>query len=198
MHKYSIIILAAGKSSRMGKPKQLLPFKGKTLIENAIDAAKESAIGEVVLVLGANSKNILEQIDQENISVCVNANWQQGVASSIVKGLQISMKTNPELKGVLIMTGDQPFVTADLLNKLILKYENTRLPIIASTFKDTMGSPAFFDKSLFSKLLELKGDVGAKKIIMQNKNSTACIPFQKGEIDIDTQQDYDNLKNDFR
>ncbi len=193
MKKYAIIILAAGTSRRMGKPKQLLPYKGKSLLEHAVQVAKDSKVGKVILVLGANHEMILENMQTDQMSVCINTDWKQGISSSIIQGLNALLEINPELDGVIIMTGDQPFVNADLLQNLILKHEQSNIPIIASQYKDTIGSPAFFQNDFFPQLLALEGDIGARKIIKKNENQVVSVHFTKGGIDVDTPEDYERL-----
>jgi molybdenum cofactor cytidylyltransferase len=191
--KYAIIILAAGTSRRMGKPKQLLPYEGKNLLEHAVQVAKDSKVGKVILVLGANHEMIVKDMQPDPIDVCINPDWEQGVSTSIFHGLNTLLEIDSEWNGVIIMTGDQPFVNADLLQELVLTHEQTNKSIVASKYQETIGSPAFFQSAFFTQLLELKGDVGARKIIQSNGSQLVSVAFAKGEIDIDTPEDYDKL-----
>ena len=186
------IILAAGQSGRLGKPKQLLKYKNKTLLQHAIDTAKQSAVQSVIVVLGSSADIILKETDISGVHVVKNEDWQSGMASAIRSGIQ-ALQMPPNTDTVILMVCDQPFVTADLLNNLMKKHTETGKPIIASHYGDTIGAPALFYKQFFAELMELKGDAGAKKIMIQHNDLLASITFPKGSIDIDTIDDYNAL-----
>jgi molybdenum cofactor cytidylyltransferase len=113
-------------------------------------------------------------------------------------GLSDLLRGNESIDAAIIMVCDQPFVTSSLLKELIARYEETKKPIVASAYQDTIGTPVLFDKSFFQALLSLKGQTGARKIISENIGSTSTIPFPLGYIDIDTKEDYEALqKNKF-
>ena len=187
------VILAGGTSRRLGEPKQLLSFKGKTLLEKATDAALEAGIGPVVVVLGAGSEHTGQVLSGKNIQVVINPEWPEGIASSIRSGLQFVLKTRPETDGVLFMVSDQPFAGAELLKELMNTQQNTGKAVVCSGYGDTAGVPALFHRSVFPELLSLQGDTGARKIILKNSDRTATVPFPEGVIDIDTREDYENL-----
>lgn len=187
------IILAAGQSGRLGRPKQLLKYQDKTLLQRAIDAAKQLSIQFIVMVLGSNADTILDESDTSGIHVVINDHWQTGMASTIHCGMQSLQKLNSNADTVILMVCDQPFVTSDLLNNLIKKHAETGKPIVASQYADTIGIPALFHKQMFLELMTLEGDSGAKKMMTQNKDILATIPFPKGSIDIDTLDDYEAL-----
>jgi molybdenum cofactor cytidylyltransferase len=190
----AVIILAAGQSSRLGEPKQLLKYKNKTLLQHAIDTAKQTLIETIIVVLGSNADTILKEIETSAIHVVKNDNWQSGMASAIRCGIQASQTLDATIDAAILMVCDQPFVTSDLLNNLIEKQKETGKPIIASQYGDASGVPAFFHQRLFAELMDLKGDTGAKKIMMQHSDLLVTVSFPKGSIDIDTIDDYDALK----
>lgn len=189
-----LIILAAGASSRLGFPKQTLLYKGKTLLEIAIEAGTKSKCKPVVVVLGANAETLENGIKHYPIEIIHNPDWQQGMSSSIRTGMK-AMQTNDEVDGVIIMLCDQPFVTRAVIDNLIYKQQETGKRIVASSYQDTLGVPALFKRSLFAELLSLKGQEGAKKLLSSYPDEIAVIPFEKGAIDIDTIADYENLIN---
>jgi len=191
----AVIILAAGQSSRLGQPKQLLQYQGKSLLQHAIDTAKQSLAKSTIVVLGSGIEQILDTIDTDGLYVVQNDDWQSGIASSISFGIKSLQNIDPMPDAVILMTCDQPFVSSDLLNELIAKQKETGKLIIASQYDDTIGIPALFHKSLFEQLTALKGDSGAKKLMEQNKDGVVTVPFPKGGIDIDTLDDYEALKN---
>jgi len=187
------IILAAGQSSRLGTPKQLLKYQNKTLLQHAIDTAKQSKLRSIVVILGSNANNILKETDTSGIHVVINDDWETGMASTIRCGIQSLQELDPDANAAVLMVCDQPYVTTDLLNSLIETQKETSKAIIVSQYGDTIGTPALFQKQFFEKLIALEGDSGAKKIIMQNNNFLATMPFPKGSIDIDTIDDYKAL-----
>ncbi|MEP6748262.1 MAG: nucleotidyltransferase family protein [Bacteroidota bacterium] len=191
-NRCGIILLAAGSSSRFGEAKQLLRYGHTTLLEHSIHEALESLASEVIVVLGANAETIKPVIKKEKFSIIINALWQEGVASSIRCGLQYLVEKMPAVEAALFMACDQPYINASLLNKLVTLQQQTGDAIVASGYADTTGIPAIFDKKLFPALLQLKGDAGAKKIIMQ-QNKITTVPFPLGDIDIDTAADYTRL-----
>jgi molybdenum cofactor cytidylyltransferase len=190
-----IVLLAAGASRRMGRPKQLLLYKGKPLLQRALDTIHLLQMPSV-LVLGANAAVIKSAIITSGVYVVENKNWQQGIASSIVSGLQALQHEYANLDGVIFMVCDQPFVTYESLTALITKQVETHRAIIASGYAETVGIPALFHKACFKDLLSLSGDLGAKKIMELHRDSLVTVDFSKGTIDVDTEQDYQLLKND--
>lgn len=192
---YGLVLLAAGASKRLGKPKQLLPYQGKTLLSHALQTAAESRVSPVVLVLGANADLLKLHVENDNVEIVANANWQTGMASSIQCGLQQVLATAPNTNAVIIMVCDQPFITTQLLTDLMMKYEASGKPIAASSYKGIPGTPALFDKTIFEELMKLTGDTGAKKIMQSHRARIATVEFILGEIDIDTDEDYDKLVN---
>jgi Uncharacterized MobA-related protein len=180
----NIIILAAGASMRLGKPKQILPWRGTTLLQHAVQVAG-ALVTRPIVVLGA-----YREVPQ-GAQVVFNEAWQEGIASSIRLGLQTAMQQHA--RQVIFMVCDQPFISVHLLEELLLAQQKTGKPIIACAYAGTIGIPALFDNSLFPQLLDLKGNMGAKKIIQQNSEHTWPVPFPMGGIDIDTAEEYEAL-----
>ncbi|MBW4889070.1 nucleotidyltransferase family protein [Mucilaginibacter sp. HMF5004] len=187
-----LIILAAGESSRMGQPKQQLPYKGKSLLQHAMHTALSSVCKPVVVVLGAYADEISREIKSEPVTIIHNQEWQEGMASSIRLGIA-ELEKDPQISSVVIMLCDQPFVDTTLVNELVNQQKNTRKGIIACSYNDTIGVPVLFTRIYFERLMLLQGTEGAKKILTQYPHDMAVIPFAPGSIDIDTQSDYDNL-----
>lgn len=191
-----ILILAAGSSSRMGKPKQLLAFGGTTLLAHVVKIARNSKLHPVVVVLGANEELIKNCLDVSQLIVVTNENWQEGMASSIVKGITFIKEKYPEVDGIIIAVGDQPHINETQLHQLLETQNKMGLPIAACSYAGVIGTPALFHQTVFPELMTLKGDVGAKKIIEKRIQDVVTINFDKGIIDIDTEKEYqDLLKN---
>lgn len=193
--KLGIVLLAAGASTRLGKPKQLLLYEGNTLFQNGVQVAIDSGVKPIVAVLGANALLLMKQIKNEAVQLVINKNWQEGIASSIRCGLEKLLEICPGATAAIIMVCDQPFVTPKLMNDLAANYLETGKPIIASKYENILGTPALFDQTIFAALLALKGDIGAKKIIMEHVDLVSAVEFPMGNIDIDTGNDYDKLLN---
>jgi len=177
----------------MGKPKQLLNYNGITLLKYTTQIALDSNASTLIVVLGANAGLLNKEIENENATVVINHEWEKGMASSIIKGLDSLLITNPSIDGTIFMMCDQPFVSVSLLNDLIKTQQATAQPIVASNYGSTIGPPTLFHKTIFPELLKLEGDAGAKKIIEKHANKVATVYFPGGSIDIDTAADYEFL-----
>ncbi|MEO6522816.1 MAG: nucleotidyltransferase family protein [Mucilaginibacter sp.] len=190
-----IIILAAGNSSRLGKPKQNLVYQGKTLLQHAVSAALHSGCQPVIVVLGAIMETILPQADKARITILHNPGWQQGMSASIRLGIAELQKTEG-IENAVIMLCDQPFVGAALIQNILQKYNQCNKGIIASAYNNTLGVPVLFNKKYFAALLELTGDEGAKKLLTDYRDDIEPVNFEQGAIDIDTMEDYQGLVGD--
>jgi len=189
--KFGLIILAAGASERLGRPKQRLVYREETLLNRMIRSAVQLDNGPVIVVLGADA-DTKQQVDSRIINV-INTGWKTGMAGSIKCGLEVLMKSFPESEGVIITVCDQPFVTKELLQQMIDQYDRYRLPIIACSYGGVTGTPVLFHKSVFPELMMLEGDKGAKSIVQKQKDRTGLVNFPLGNIDIDTEEDYAKL-----
>lgn len=188
-----IIILAAGNSSRLGKPKQLLTYQDKTLLTIVSEAALKTSFHPVVVVLGAYATEVSKAHQGLKIQYVINEEWETGMSSSIATGLTALLDTKKDIENVIIAVADQVFITARIFEKLTENHQLTGKGIVASTYGETSGTPVLFNKKYFDQLLNLQGSTGAKKIVTENAADTAKVPFEKGLIDIDTAADYDNL-----
>ena len=187
------VILAAGGSSRFGQSKQLLPFRGKTLLRTIINAACEAGCSPVVVVIGSNDEKIHPELAHAKVIEVRNANWLRGIGSSIRSGVQALIDYAPDVAAILLLVCDQPAVNARVIENLIATRETTKKEIVASSYADTVGVPALFDRSLFERLLSLGDEAGAKSIILQNLDRVAQFAFPEGAIDIDTWEDWGKL-----
>jgi len=187
------VILAAGGSSRFGQSKQLLPFRGKTLLRTIINAACEAGCSPVVVVIGSNDEKIHPELAHAKVIEVRNANWQRGIGSSIRSGVQALIDYAPDVAAILLLVCDQPAVNARVIENLIATRETTKKEIVASSYADTVGVPALFDRSLFERLLSLGDEAGAKSIILQNLDRVAQFAFPEGAIDIDTWEDWEKF-----
>lgn len=191
--KYAVVVLAAGSSSRMGEPKQLLSYRNKNLLNHTIDEAKKAVNGIVVVILGGNYHLIAGNINHAGIKVIYNPDWAKGMSSSVHAGLQYLTKEYPQLDGVILTVCDQPFVSATVFDLLVAEADMPGTDIVASAYGGTLGTPVLFKKGYFSELMQLSGPDGAKMLLKKYKDKVAPVPFEHGEIDIDTMEDYAGL-----
>ena len=187
----AIVVLAAGMSSRLGIPKQLIKYKSKSLLQHAVDTALQTTIRPVIVVLGAYNDAVKKEMNGMEVELIHNEAWQEGMASSLRCGLAGAQKMKPAADGIIFMVCDQPYVDKALLDSLLLAQNETGLPIVASSYENNLGTPALFHKFFFAGLMELKGDTGARKLIKQHENLVATVAFPRGIIDIDTTTDYE-------
>lgn len=191
--KAGLIILAAGESTRMGKPKQLLEFKGETLLRLIAKTAIKSACDWIVVVLGANAQMFQEELDGLKLQIVHNKDWKKGMSSSIKAGLKRLLEKTEDMQAVVITVCDQPFVSARIIDNLLEKHLETNALIVASHYAETLGVPALFDKRLFAELLNLTERGGAKTLIEKFQDKAVSIDFPAGAFDIDTPEDYSDL-----
>lgn len=185
----AIIILAAGASTRMGEPKQLLPWGETTLLGHAIQKALKSSTKKVFVVLGAYFEQIEASIKKQPVTILQNKEWRAGMGSSIALGTKQVQEDG--FDGALIMLADQPQVDSIFLNELIAKSQRKQQPIVATAHKNTVGVPAIFDKDYFNELSKLIGKKGASSIINHNLSKTTIVHAAKPIIDIDTKEEYE-------
>lgn len=189
MKNLAVLVLAAGASSRMQTPKQLLQIGDKTLLELVL--AKAVTSFPVFCVLGANANLIQEQIINENVQFIINKNYKDGLSSSIVIGIEYLKKTHPTIDGVLILLADQPAIETEYLKQLVDLFSQNKKTIIASKYPKNFGVPAIFPNSFFDELCQLKGDSGAKDFLQSHRNNIIFSEFTSNLIDLDTKDDYE-------
>ncbi len=188
------IILAAGASRRLGQPKQLVQFKGEPLLARAIRLAHEGGASPVLAVLGAHFEIILASLPVDPAIVVHNEKWEQGIAGSIHAGLQALGVIAPHADGALILTCDQPQLSARHVCSLIESFEASReANIVASSYAEINGVPAVFPRSAFTHLQALRGDQGARALIQRPPCPVLSVAFPDGDIDIDLPEDLARL-----
>jgi len=193
MAKIPILLLAAGSSSRMGQPKQLLPWGNQTLIGHQIETLLQT--GEsVIVVLGAYADRILPVIKKYPVTVAINQNWECGMGGSVACGIKELGKMDADADGALITLVDQPLIRMPHFEGMLRAFEKGCQQIIASTSTEGWhGVPALFDKFYFSELLNLQGEKGAKTLIQQYPNQIKALECHEIVNDIDTLESYQDL-----
>ena len=185
--------MAAGASIRLGEPKQLLRFKGETLLRRTSKIALGVCDNNVVVVLGANIEAARKEIEDLPIYIVDNKDWETGMSSSIKIGLKMLLEKRDELCAAIIMVCDQPFVGERLLKEIAEKFEETDSLIVACEYAHTLGVPALFSAQMFPELLALGTQTGAKQLIKKYESQIAIVQFPEGALDIDTPNDYKSL-----
>jgi molybdenum cofactor cytidylyltransferase len=189
------IVLAAGASRRLGRPKQLLMHGGETMIARAIRLASEAGAAPVIVVLGAHREPIREAIQWSNFTPVINHAWDQGISTSIQAGLAALKDSAPPVSGVLMLACDQPRLSTVHLRAMLELFCAQAAPaIVASAYQGVLGIPAVFPREAFAELRSLRGDKGARPLLMQPPCPLVTLPFPGGEIDIDLPADVTHLE----
>jgi molybdenum cofactor cytidylyltransferase len=191
------VILAAGASTRMGRPKQLLEWQGGSLLRSITETAIAADCYPIIVVLGAYSDLIQSEVIDLPVQVVNNPEWQAGMGSSIRTGIKALLDLKTDAKAAVLLLCDQPFVSPQIIRQLRSSYDVTHQPIVASSYQDTIGVPALFDRKLFSELLGLNQLEGAKILIQRHLSTVKTIDFLQGSIDLDTPKDYQWVLNNF-
>ncbi|MFQ3296382.1 MAG: molybdenum cofactor cytidylyltransferase [Polaribacter sp.] len=193
MINIAVLVLAAGTSSRMKTPKQLVKIGTNFLLETVLSKAKTINKKDVFCVLGANEALIKQEISASDICFIYNPNFNEGLSSSIVSGISALEMKRKNYDAVFVLLGDQPAIEKTHLKAMIALFSENESKIIASNYGEKFGVPAIFPKRYFSKLKKLSGDFGAKDILNKNKNVIA-LRKQTNFIDIDTVEDLQAFK----
>jgi molybdenum cofactor cytidylyltransferase len=195
----AIVLLAAGNSSRMGTPKLALDIGGQTLLNHAVSCALASQIPNVVVVFGAHLTETQHLVQDLRVIPVVNPTWQLGMGNSLKLGISKAIEINPMLEGAMIMVCDQPKITVTHINEMGRIHIIKRPLAVASEYHGIIGVPVLFDRSVFSNLLQLDNQSGAKEVLQKIKSEIITLSLAGGEIDLDTPEDYQNfIKNSGR
>lgn len=188
------VILAAGESRRLGQPKQLLQYEGETLLNRAIRMASEAGASPVLAVLGAHFDQIRKSIQSRSAIVVHNDRWRQGMGRSIETGMRAVALCAPDAEGILLMSCDQPRLTAEHLRSLMSAFASHGSPAVAaSSYAGVYAVPAVFPRETFSALRVLREDKGARSIIEHAPCPVVAVEFEHGEVDIDSPEDLAKL-----
>ena len=189
----AIVLLAAGNSSRMGRPKQTLDIGGQTLLNQAVNCAIASQIPNVVVVLGAHLYETQNLVRELPVTTVVNPDWERGIGRSIKFGVSQAIERNPLLEGIMIMTCDQPKISVRHINEMGRIHIIKRPLAVASEYNGITGTPVLFDRSVFSDLFRLDNQAGVNDVLYRIMAEVISYPFPGGEIDLDTPEDYQSF-----
>jgi molybdenum cofactor cytidylyltransferase len=188
------VVLAAGESSRMGRPKALLPVDGVRFIERIVTTLKSTRVSEVIVVLGHNPEEMRPKIDDLPITIVINPDYKQGQLSSLIAAVR-HIEAAPDsgrVDGILVHLVDHPFIDGNLVDLMIEKFIETGKPIVVPTFNGRRGHPVIFSRKLFPEILAAPLEQGAKAVVYAHRDDTLEIPtdHQGVTIDIDTPEEY--------
>ena len=185
------IILAAGLSRRMGSPKQLLQLGDKSILQHVVDAAQESRLGDIVLVLGHEHELISAGLSLSRTRVVINPDFANGQSTSIKQGVAT---VGPEATGAVVMLGDQPTISSEVIDRLIAEFEATGSDVVQPIYGDEISHPVLLARSLFPEIMLIDGDEGARKVVAEHKANRRLVPISgTAPPDVDDADDYQRL-----
>jgi len=186
------ILLAAGESRRMGKPKLFLPWKQTTIIEEVVDVYLKSTLSELIVVVGESKENIKEILQSKPVRVVENPLYRQGMSTSIRAGV---LAASIETEGYCIGLGDQPLITTKVIDLLISSFLKDRTGIAVLSHQGKRGHPVVFSSVFRDALCSLNGDLGGRAIIEKHPSEVRHVEAGSKAVleDIDTPEDYDKL-----
>ncbi|GAB2951772.1 nucleotidyltransferase family protein [Hymenobacter coalescens] len=188
------VLLAAGASTRMGQPKQLLPYEGRSLLRRAAETALQAGCTPVIIVTGALHAELAADVRGLPVQLVHNDVWEAGLGTSIGVGVQAVEEAAPEAAAVLVLLSDQPLVTPELLRQLMRGWQQSGLPV-ATAYADSVGVPAVFGRPVWPQLLALPAAAGAKPLLQRLGDELAVVPFPPAATDVDTPAQYQQLLN---
>lgn len=192
--RFGAVVLAAGPSTRMGRPKQLLLVDGKSLLVRAVEQALASPAWPVVVVLGANAEQIRPVLAKLPVLIADNPAWAEGMAASIRTGVAILQQFSRQLDAALITLCDQPAFSAATIERLVAEQRATGRSIVAARYSGRQGAPALFAKEHFPALVALTGEEGARAMLNGDASIIAPVDLPELAFDLDTPADYAALR----
>jgi molybdenum cofactor cytidylyltransferase len=177
----------------MGSPKQTLRYRGESLLRRAALAALGTACRPIIVVTGASAELSRRELDGLDVWEVFNVRWETGMASSVRAGVEGLLRAAPDVDAAVLMLCDQPHVTPEVISGLVAAHRATGSPVVASTYGGSFGVPALFSRALFAELSLLEGAAGAKQVIKRHASEAHFLPFDEGEVDVDTPDDFSRL-----
>ncbi len=187
------IILAAGGSTRLGSPKQLLEYRGRTLLRRAAEAALAAGCRPVVVVLGSSADRLCAELDGLDVQIVVNPGWPRGMGGSVRLGMA-ALADEADADAVLLTLCDQPLIEREALSRLLDAWsDRQRSSLVAAEYGGTLGVPAVFGREHFAELAALPDAAGAKPILQRHAANVRAVPMPEASTDIDTREQYEQI-----
>jgi molybdenum cofactor cytidylyltransferase len=179
-------VLAAGAASRFGSPKQLARISGRPLLHNTVSNAVEITGAATMVVLGAYAAELAPLLGHTPASVLINREWHEGIGSSIRRGIAALPSA---CTAVMIVLADQAAITTQDLQRLVSAWKRQPEYVAAALYSGSTGVPAIFPRSRFAELSQLRGDIGARRLLQRNPDRVVRVPMDSAALDIDTPED---------
>ncbi|MGN6735025.1 MAG: nucleotidyltransferase family protein [Candidatus Binatia bacterium] len=186
------VVLSAGESSRMGRPKALLPIDGETFIERIVVALKQTRVGKIIVILGHNASELQPKISHLPVEILINTDYKLGQLSSLQLAVR-HLQLDRDCDGMLVHLVDHPYLTPALVQEMIRRFYETKKRIIVPKFHGKRGHPVIFSRELFAELLSAPVDQGAKAVVNAHRADTLEVETEEAGIalDIDTPELYE-------
>jgi molybdenum cofactor cytidylyltransferase len=192
-NRIAALILAAGASSRMGRPKQLLDWEGRPLVRAAAEVALAAQLDPLLVVVGGAQAQVAEALAGLPLRLIANPDYAAGQSTSLRAGIAA---LGQDVDAVVVLLGDQPFVTAAIVEQLVAEWRSSEALIVAPTYAGQRGNPVLFARAVFPELLAVQGDQGARAVLATDRLRVHLVPFNDARplADIDTPEDYERLR----
>ena len=190
--RVAALILAAGASSRLGRPKQLLDWGGRALVRLAAETALAARLDPIVVVVGGAQAEVEAALADLPLRIVANPDYAAGQSTSLRAGIAA---LDPSADAVVVLLGDQPFVTAAIVGRLVAEWQASQAPIVAPVYAGQRGNPVLFARAMFPELLAIQGDQGARAVLAADPSRIHPVAFDDPRplADIDTLEDYERL-----
>jgi molybdenum cofactor cytidylyltransferase len=172
------VILSGGESRRMGSPKALIPYRGRTFLQHLLDAARHPKISPVLVVLGPHAAEITREVALDPANVVINHDWQLGQLSSIQAALR-HLATREETDGIILFLVDHPLISAALVDQLVAEFYRSGKPIIVPAYRGQRGHPVIFARRLYEELLAAPLDQGARAVVWNHAEEVLTVPTEE-------------------
>jgi molybdenum cofactor cytidylyltransferase len=188
------VVLAAGESSRMGRDKALLVFRGRTFLETSISTLREAGVEPIVVVLGHHAQEIRRAANLERVQVVVNENYSHGQTSSLQAGLLAL--ADPKIEAAMLWLVDHPAVSTETVGLLMAKFRETHASVIIPRYRGERGHPVLISRDLFAELLQLSPGEGANAVMRKHRDETTWLEVNDAGVleDIDDPESYRQLQ----
>ncbi len=188
------VVLAAGGSRRLGRPKQLEPWGETTLLGHVVERTRSFGLDEIWVVLGHDLESVLENAEMGDVYVIENPEWEEGIASSLRVGLDALTRLS-KCDSAMIVIGDQPNISTDVVEELMRSHAKEGRPVTVPKYRYTWGNPVIVDRSLWPRLMSLEGDEGAKRLWHAHPEWVNEVWFGgQSPRDVDTESDIADLQ----